>query len=71
MVWVIGVSEEAVDFNSWCCWTRQLKLPIQSDIGNFLTSRATISFSSNLLREIRLSPKAKGKTYAEGFYKYS
>jgi len=64
-------SEEAVDFNSWFCWTRQLNHPIQSDIGNSLTSRATIGFSSSLLREVRLSRKANGKTYAEDFYKYS
>jgi len=64
-------SEEAVDFNSWFCWTRQLNLPNQSDIGNSLTRQATIGFSSSLLRDVRLSRKAKDKTYAEHFYKYS
>ena len=54
-------SEEPVDFNSWFSWTRQLNLSIQSDRGNSLTSRATISFSSNLLREVGLSRNANSK----------
>jgi len=38
-----------------------VEISIQSDIGNSLTSRATISFSSNLLRDVGLSRNANGK----------